>query len=72
MILFLLLLSAPICFFEGLPLIREKRWKEFWAFASLIGIALLTGIGKAAGWPTPIELLYRLLLPVGKILFKDF
>ena len=72
MILFLLLLSAPICFFEGVPLIREKRWKEFAAFACLIGFALFIGIGKAAGWPTPIELLYRLLLPVGKMLFKHF
>lgn len=71
MIIFLLLVTAPICFFEGLPLIRERRWIEFSAFSGLIGIALLIVIGKSMGWPTPIELIYRWLLPIGKMIFKQ-
>lgn len=72
MLKLLLLLAVPICFFEGRPLIREKKWKEMAMAGVLIGAACLIGLGKALGLPAPLALLARWLRPVGEMLFKRF
>lgn len=72
MLITLFLLIVLICLFEGLPLTRGKRWKELIVCGTLIGIALIIGIGKGLGLPTPIELLDQWLRPVGKVIFKHF
>jgi hypothetical protein len=72
MIKLLLILAVPICLLEGIPLFREKKWPELSVFGILIGVTLLLGIGDALGWPPPLEMLQRLLRPVGEIIFKQF
>jgi hypothetical protein len=72
MLKLLIILTVPVCLFEGLPLIRGKRWKELTAFSILLGISLFIGIGKTLGLPTPIELLHRWLDPIGRAIFKQF
>jgi hypothetical protein len=71
MLKLLILLVIPVFLFEGLPLIREKSWKEFAAFSILIGLSIILGVGKVFGMPTPVELLHRILEPVGRALFKQ-
>jgi hypothetical protein len=68
----LILLAVPIGIYEGLPLIREKRWKELITVGVLIGGALLIGLGKTFGIPTPLELLDQWLRPVEEAIFKHF
>jgi hypothetical protein len=72
MLKLLILLAIPIFLFEGLPLIREKSWKELIAFSILIGVSLVLGVGKIFGMPTPVELLHRIFEPVGRALFNQF
>lgn len=72
MLKLIIILAVPICFFEGMPLIRTKKWKELIVLGVLIGIALLIAIGKALDLPTPTQLLDQWLRPVGKAIFKRF
>jgi hypothetical protein len=72
MLKLLILLTVPVYLFEGLPLIREKKWPELIAFSILIGVSLVLGVGKVFGVPTPVELLHRILEPVGRAFFKQF
>ena len=67
-----LFLAIPLCFFEGLPLYKEKKWKEFITFGILIGISFVLTIGKTFEIPNPVEMLQRILEPVGKAVFKQF
>ena len=72
MIKMLILVSIPICLLEGIPLYRQRRWKELIVTGVLIVFAFVLGIGKAVGWVTPVELLTRWLYPVGEAIFKHF
>lgn len=72
MIKFLILIAVPICIFEGIPLFRNKKWRELITLGVLIGLSLIIGIGKQLGIMTPIELLDLLLMPLGKTFFKHF
>jgi hypothetical protein len=72
MIMLIILLTAPICLFEGMPLIKQRRWKELIVLGVLIGLVLFVGIGKTVNLPSPIQIMERWLLPVGKAIFKHF
>lgn len=72
MIGLIILLALPISICEGLPLIREKRWKELVTAGILLGTALIIGLIKTLGIPSPIELLDRLIHPIGEAIFKRF
>ncbi|HEX3046872.1 MAG TPA: hypothetical protein VHY08_19110 [Bacillota bacterium] len=72
MIWLLVLLAVPIFICEGLPLIREKRWKELITAGALLSVALLIGLIKTFGAPTPIQLLDQWIRPVGEAIFKHF
>jgi len=67
-----MVLAILVTLFEGIPLIRRKKWNELIALGILIGIALFIGIGKTMGLPTPIELLNRWLRPMGEMIFKKY
>lgn len=71
MIKIIVILTILIFIFEGMPLIKQKKRNELIVFGVLIGLALLIGIGKPLGLPTPIELLNQWLSPIGKAIFKE-
>ena len=68
--LLILILAALIGLFEGRPLWRRKRRKEAAVFGLLLGAALLIGLRKALGLPSPLEVLGRWLDPAGRLLFE--
>jgi hypothetical protein len=72
MLKILIILIIPVCLFEGVPLIKAKKWKMLIALGTILGIALFIGIGKTLGLSTPLELLDRWLRPVGELIFKRF
>lgn len=62
-------LAVLIAFLEGAALLKAAKWRELGTFGVLLAAALLIGVAKALGMPTPIELLNRWLRPVGEALF---
>ena len=70
MLKLVIILAVIIGFFEGIPLAREKKWRELMVVGALIGIALLIGIGKALELPIPIGLLEQWLCPLGRAFFR--
>lgn len=72
MLILLLILAVAICLLKGIPLFREKKWRELIVFGILIGVTLLLGIGNTLGWSPPLEIMERWLRPVGEIIFKQF
>lgn len=57
---------------EGVPLIKKKMWKELMTVGLLLSIAIFLQISKDLGIITPINLLERLLEPIGKMFFNEF
>ncbi len=55
---------------EGLPLARNKLWKELTTFGTLLGIALLLIIFNKLGIPGPLILMDELFSPVGKAIYQ--
>lgn len=55
---------------EGIPLGKQRQWKELVVISTLLSMALLIDLGKTVGLPTPIALLERFLEPVGGAIFK--
>lgn len=70
MIIITLLATLSIILFEGIPLVKKRRWPELAAGAILIAIALFTVFGKRYGVPTLLELLMQWLAPLGKLVLK--
>lgn len=67
----ILLAIILIYILQGLPLIKNKKWKELFTFTLLLVIALLLGAGKKLGIRTPVLLLDQFLSPFGKMLFQS-
>lgn len=63
------LISAVLLigFIEGSSLIKKKMWKEFITVSFILSIAVLLQVCKELGIITPINLLERLLGPIGKM-----
>ena len=55
---------------EGIPLRKHGQWKELAVMSTLLGLTFLLAAGNYLGLPSPLELLERLLEPVGKAIFK--
>ena len=55
---------------EGIPLGKQGQWKELAVMSTLLIMAFLLAAGYYLGLPSPLELLERLLEPVGKAVFK--
>jgi hypothetical protein len=55
---------------EGLPLIRNRQWKEFITMGFLLGTALLLVIGKMLDIMSPLGMLNKILNPIGKTILK--
>lgn len=71
MVYYLLALSViTICLAEGIPMIKKRLWKELTVFGLLIGAAVFLAAGKFMGFRTPVDILYNLLSPLGKAIFK--
>ncbi len=70
MILFVSLSVVAIFVTEGLPLIKTKRWKELFTIGVLLTIALFLVIGDKFGIPGPVNILKRIVAPIGKKLLK--
>lgn len=62
-------LAVPIALFEGTTLFKAGKRRELSTLGALLAVALLIGVAKALGMPTPIELMDRWLRPVGEALF---
>lgn len=56
--------------FEGVPLIRNKLWKELGVFCILLGVAALWGTAKSFNLDTPVEWLEDWLGPIGEKALK--
>jgi len=65
-----LLAVILIVLYEGLPLFKNKLWRELGALGMLIGLAAFLGIADMWGMPTPVNLLEQLLGPIGQTIFK--
>lgn len=70
MLLVTILAIILIFIAEGIPMIRNKLWKELITLGLLLGIALLLVIGYKLGIPTPLALVDELLSPFGKAIFQ--
>lgn len=55
---------------EGYPLLRQHLWKELVVMSTLLSLAFLLVVINRFGWPTPVNILERLLEPVGRAVFK--
>ena len=62
--------ALPIGLAEGIPLGKQGQWKELAVMSTLLIMAFLLAAGYYLGLPSPLELLERLLEPVGKAVFK--
>lgn len=64
------ILAIIIIFFaEGLPMLRNKRYREVTVALLLMGLALLLAIGKQLGIQSPVALLDGWLSNFGKSIF---
>ncbi|MFA6941542.1 MAG: hypothetical protein WCQ54_11300 [Clostridiaceae bacterium] len=70
MTIILIITALLICLIEGVPLIRKGMWKEFTTISFLLFIALFIQIGVKLGMPTPIDLIEKLFMPIGKMFLK--
>lgn len=71
MLLIIILLSAVIVFVEGKPLIRKNKIKEFITVLILLVFSIFLIWEKNMNLETPIDMLYSLLYPLGKMIFKS-
>lgn len=70
MLLILILTSVVITIVEGIPLARNKHWKEFYIMIIILVISLTLWSVKEIFMFTPLQVLKNLLYPVGKSIFK--
>ena len=68
----IIFITLLIGFGEGMPLIRQKKWKELTVMGILIAGAFLVIFGRMLRLPTPLEWLDHWLRPVGMGIFKRF
>ena len=71
MLVSIALISGVIAFVEGLPLIKNKMWKELIALLILLLIAILLVIIKYLNLPTPTDIMNNIFYPLGKAFFKS-
>lgn len=64
------IVTSAIIIFEGLPLIKQKMKKEFITLITLLIIAILLVILNMLGIPTPLNILYKLLSPIGRTIYR--
>ena len=70
MTVLIVLMALAIGLAEGIPLGKQGQWKELAVMSTLFGMDFLLAMGYYFGFPSPLELLERLLEPVGKAIFK--
>jgi hypothetical protein len=66
-----LILVALIFAVDGVKLIKKKQWREFITFGILLGLALLLEIGKDLGFLGPINIIDKLLSPLGRAMLRN-
>jgi hypothetical protein len=56
-VIIILAISVVIAVFEGSSLVKEKKWKELYAFSILLlaGVALNIVVSMGVEVPTPLE-----------------
>lgn len=55
---------------DGMRLVRQRRWRELATVGSLLALAGFLAIAASLHIPTPVDVLQRLLGPVGEALFE--
>jgi energy-coupling factor transporter transmembrane protein EcfT len=70
LLIFVLLAIVLIFIVDGLPLIKNKQWKEFATMGLLLGISLLLVIGKMLNILSPLSFIDKLLGPLGRTVLK--
>lgn len=71
MLLTIILLSSVIVFVEGKPLIRKNKIKEFITVLIILSFSIVLILEKNMNLEAPIDMLYNLLYPLGKMIFKS-
>lgn len=66
----LIVVSSIISIIEGIPLAKKKLWKEFTTVMILIFIAIFLGILDLLNMPNLIHILYDLIHPFGRKVFR--
>lgn len=72
MLLFFFSMFLSICLIEGFSLYKKKQRKEFITFSIMVGAAVFFYISSKLGLPSIMELIDRLLKPLGETIFRSF
>ena len=67
MTIILIITVLLIGLIEGVQLVKKKMWKELMTVGFILSIAMFLQISKDLGMITPINLLEKLLEPIGKV-----
>jgi|GEM_PF-920148 len=70
MILALLAACLALFLIEGVPLIKQKLWKETITLSCIIGVSLILVVLFAFGLPSPLNILDAWLRPIGESILK--
>jgi 4-hydroxybenzoate polyprenyltransferase len=70
MIALFLLTVIVICLYEGIPLTKQRLWRELATLGLLIGSSFSLGVAKLLGVSSPLNWLEHWLGPIGKMIFK--
>ncbi len=70
MTVLILFTALAIGLAEGIPLGKQRQWKALAVISTFLGMSVLLAVGYYFGLPAPLELLERLIGPVGKVIFK--
>lgn len=71
MIFVILLLIILVFALDGIRLIRKKQWNELTVFSVLLGAALLLQILNKLGLPDPVNILNKVLSPIGRAILRQ-
>lgn len=71
MLTYLISAAILICLLDGVPLVKNKQWRELGTLGFLIVAAILLLVVNKINIPSPIEVLQQLLSPIGKFVFKE-
>lgn len=70
MIVAFIIAAILILFHDILPSLRKRRWQELKIIAIIMGFAAYLGITPLLKISTPINWVWQLLGPIGKMIFK--
>lgn len=71
MLLLIIIISIVILFIEGKPLIKKHKNKELVSIIFLLLISIFIVSEKYLNLDTPIDMLYNMLYPLGKMIYKS-